>query len=245
MHLKSTQVTICNILPPLLTVLGCVTATLIIANHHFLIFGLNELEVIIGDLYKPHHNIFFAPYISGINFYALIYLIFLSSMPLLHLINKIHRRKTGSDAITSIHSTALPLVFTLFFLFTILQTIGLVNDAQKEFRIYAGKSIEEKYVAITGKQIYLFVRYCRQTLPGFHNARLLTDMDLSKDPGMITHRVLAYFLYPIDIRNIRNGPVDSLILFANRNAIANVPEDFEIRGIFDQSSVVAVKRNIP
>ncbi len=197
-----------------------------------------------AEFYKPHYNICLPPYIAGNNFYVFVYLAFLIVVPSVHLIRRFHNHKMHSKA-SGILTTALFTAFALFYLLSVLQTISQIDNARAEFKIFTNKSNDEKNIAIAGKKLYGFVQYCRKILPGVHNAQFLTDMDLSNDPGMITQRMLAYYLYPIDIRNVRNDPLDSLIVFAKKDAVANVPDDFRIIGVFDQSSVIAIKKVDP
>src|SRR3989338_5403853 len=227
-----------DIIPPLFIVWTCDITTLAIFIPYLRGSTLDGIKVIVDGFYNPNQNIFFPPYIAGINPYALIYLIFFTSLPFLHFIHKLRGRKTDRRTGSPIFATALHAGFTLFCLLTVLQTTSLINYARVEFGTFAGKSGEKKNTAIAGKKLCSFIQYCREILPGFHNAQLLTDMDLSNDPGMITQRMLAYYLYPIDIRNVRGGrPVDSILVFDKADAVASVPDDFKVIGTFDQSSV--------
>lgn len=200
---------------------------------------------LLNEFYKPHHNISLPPYIAGTNAYALMYFIFFLSLLPLHLIRRLCGKRRDAQVDSPIFATALHTTFALFCLLAALQTISQINYARVEFRTFAGKSGDEKNAAIAGEKLYSFIQYCRKILPGAHNARFLMDMDLSNDPGMITHRMLAYYLYPIDIRGVRSGPIDSLIIFAKKDAVAGVPDDFKIIGTFDPSSVIAVKKGAP
>ena len=103
--------------------------------------------------------------------------------------------------------------------------------------------MEKKYFTLEDPDSYRFAKYCQRLLPGQHSAKLITGLDTSRDPGMLIHRKLAYFLYPIDIRNIRKEPVDSLIIFAVKDATQLVPEDFQISGKYNESSLIAVKKS--
>lgn len=234
-----------DILPCLLTMLMCTVITLTALNYNFQSLGLNEIATVVRNLYRPHENIFFAPSLAGINFYIFIYVVLLLSLILLTFINGIRNRHKKDKTPGSIFPPLPILLVIMFPLVTIVQTTGQVYHARKEFALFADKTMEEKYAVVAGPRIHSFARYCRRILPGSHNARFLTDMDMSKDPGMISHRMLAYFLYPIDIRGVRDGRTDSLIIFDKKNAVASILDDFRILGTFDQYSIVAIRKDTP
>lgn len=234
-----------NILPPLLTILMCAVITLTALDHYFHSSGSKELAAAVKNFYKPHENIFFAPSLAGINFYIFIYAVLLLSLIFLAFINSIRTRRKKSNPPESIFSLLPILLVIMFSLVTITQTIGQAYYAKREFVLFTDKTMEEKYAVVTGPRIHSFVRYCRKILPGFHNANFLTGMDRSKDPGMISHRMLTYFLYPIDVRGVRGGRTDSLIVFYKEDAVASIPDDFRILGTFDQYSVVAIRKDTP
>lgn len=67
-------------------------------------------------------------------------------------------------------------------------------------------------------------------------------MNLEKDPGMLTHRMLAYFLYPIDIRKIHEEDLDTILIFAKHNAKESIPDGFHAVFVFDENHLIAVKK---
>ena len=110
-----------------------------------------------------------------------------------------------------------------------------------EHKHYAAKPIDEKYYGIL-KTVHDYAVFCRRNLPGKHSAQFISDLDVSKDPGMSTHRAVAYYLYPIDIRNIRQEPKDSLVVFKKNNPVQSVPDDFRVIGMFGETNLLAVKQ---
>ena len=71
-------------------------------------------------------------------------------------------------------------------------------------------------------------------------------MDITRPLEMTLHRRLAYHLYPINIRNHPDGDkLDCLILFAKKNAIEHIPDDYVIRYQYDAQNILAVRREIP
>ncbi len=73
------------------------------------------------------------------------------------------------------------------------------------------------------------------------SAEFVTDMDISHDPGMLEHRSLAFFLYPVDIRNIYDANRDAWIAYQKKNAAETVPEGYQIIYQYDERNLIAVK----
>lgn len=212
-----------------------------VIGHHPDTNAQHSLVRSIQNLYNPHHNISPAPHIRGVNFYVYVYLVLFLSAISLRLIAKCSHPET--QKVSTPVSILFQCTMILYALTINAQTFSLLRHALNEFRVYAEKSTEEKYAHIISGKAYTFARYCRSLLHGPHRADFITDMDLANDPGMITHRMLAYHLYPIDIRGIREEAADSLILFKKKNAVASVPENFEIIGRFDEDSLIAAPKN--
>lgn len=121
----------------------------------------------------------------------------------------------------------------------LFQTMNQARYLMAMYQGYHGKTIEERRSPLLRK-ISLFAQYCQERLPGQHNARFLSDLDLSNDPGMFIHRALAYYLYPIDIRDIRKGDKDSLIIH-KANAVQHIPEGYTLVGQWNEYAAVAIK----
>ena len=195
---------------------------------------LNLLSETIQNIYKPHPNTLFQVSVGPTPFLVYIYAVFFLS----YLWSILLRRKNSESTLRM----AAPLIFSAYLLVISFQLAGIFFSAQREFSIYHGKSTQEKYAAVIGGKTYVFAQYCKRNLPGSHNAEFMTDSDLSRDPGMINHRMLAYFLYPIDIRNVRNESKDSLIIFKKKDALSYVPAEYKVIGMFDSNNLIAVKR---
>lgn len=239
---QSNDKKICQCISYLLIVPFCTVIVIALSGAYFNFTPSDFLVKVTNNLYQPHHNIFRPAFIAGINFYGYVYLIFFLSFVLSCGMNLVLRRKKADIEPKApsviLHST---MIATYALVITI-QTMSFLKYAHKELRTFSGKSTEEKYASVIGGKTFIFAQYCKAVLSGAHNAEFMTDMDLSQDPGMLTHRMLAYYLYPIDIRKIRGGSSDSLIIFAKRNAVKNVPEDFEILAVYNNENVIAVKK---
>jgi hypothetical protein len=135
------------------------------------------------------------------------------------------------------------VAFTAFCILLIFQTSGQMGRFVSEYKSVAAKPIKERYPPLL-KDPYAYALFCQEHLSGKHSADFISDMDVSRDPGMYVHRALVYFLYPIDIRNIRRKPADSLIIFEKNNPIQSVPDGFKIVGFFNGRNVFAIKQEI-
>ncbi len=132
----------------------------------------------------------------------------------------------------------------VYFLLISFQSLNQLKVFAVEWQAFAGKTLAQKNQAILGKT-YKFAQLCRQAWPGYHRAELITDLDMSRDPGMYMHRALSYHLYPLDIRGLHGpGSPDALIIFFKKNAGDYVPEDFEAVGTLDSENIFAVRKGL-
>lgn len=121
-----------------------------------------------------------------------------------------------------------------------LQTTGQTYYFIREFRRIDGKKTADRYPGAL-REIVDFAGFCKQKLPGKHSCQLITDLDMSRDPGMFFHRTLAYHLYPIDIRDIRRSPADCAIVFIAQNPQSRVPKDYDVIESWGEKSLLAIK----
>ena len=185
-------------------------------------------------LYVPHHNSFSIGLLAGRAINTWIYLMLLLSVAFALGVNYFRGKSEKTSTIISF------VLGIYFFHWVLFQTIGQFSFFTKE-----SNAVSLQEINPIQKQISQFAQFCQQLIPGEHRARLITGLDLSKDPGMIMRNALAYYLYPIDIRKIRKkDPVDYLIIFAKKDARKNVPENYIILGEYDSSNILAVKRNV-
>lgn len=198
---------------------------------------------LITSLYNPSNNVCIIKDIAGVHSYFYIYITMICSIAsiyLLKLISPLIKRKLKSKSVI-IPVTSIAIILTIS-----LQTISHVDYFAEEIHFYSNKTLEEKYM-----DIYPFVspfQYADNTnkyLTGKHHAQLITDLDMTKDPGMLIYRALAYFLYPIDIRVDLESPKDCLIVFHKKDAIKSVPEDYEILARVGEKYLLAKKKAFP
>ena len=188
--------------------------------------------------FKPDPNIFNPGLINGINIMVLFYAAIVCAMVLWLLFKTVLRKHKHSP---SLYSVLFSLCATMFFLHTAWQGVGTCRYLQDIFCAFASKTPEQKY-SLFAREEYLFAQLCHRLLPGPHSAQFVFGQDVSRDPGMIKRNALAYFLYPIDIRDIRSEEKDSLIIYKHQDARALVPPNYTIIGLYNEDSVIAVKR---
>ncbi len=127
-----------------------------------------------------------------------------------------------------------------FLIIITLQTIGQTYYFTHEFQWINGGKTTDRYPRAL-KEIVDFAGFCKQKLPGKHSCQLITDLDISHDPGMFFHRTLAYHLYPIDIRDIHRSPADCAIVFIAQDPRSRVPEGYDVVGSWGEKGLLAIK----
>jgi hypothetical protein len=191
------------------------------------------------NLYLPNHNIFPAGYLFNINIEVLFYDILIFCSYVAYIVTK--RRKDFQEK-GGFFPIFYPVLISVFCVYTLFQTAGQLRLWGSCYHFLHGKPSEQKGIEFYGPP-FQFAAECRRLLPGAHIGLLLTDMDITIDPGMLTQRILAYFLYPIDIRGIHAGTPDCLILYNKKNAAKNIPPGYVLLKKIDDDKLIAVKEN--
>jgi hypothetical protein len=193
----------------------------------------------LNAFYIPHHNSCLSGNIGRFNINLYFYLVIFFSILTFVLFRKSfwksHPHLKPADGIQRI-------IIIVFGGMMIFQTMNQTQYFTAEFKTYYGKPLEARLLGPL-KETYDFARYCKKLLPGAHNAELITSLDTSKDPGMFTHRALAYYLYPIDIRGIHQGEKNVLIGFKKKGILNHIPKGYQLISSTDESNIIAVKWN--
>lgn len=220
-------------------VLFCFMGLVILIAHASGFSIQKTLKELTTNFYLPSINIFLPGEIAGILWPILFYVVFSLSFIITYLLEKSGVIKYPRPAF---RQKIITVTMAALFCQTALQSLNLAKYCRTSTKIFAGKASGEKYLSLVKEEPYQYATIARQALPGIHRAELITDMNLTCDPGVTTHRVLAYFLFPIDIRNIYDGPKDTLVMFNKKNARAHVPADYKIIKIFDDANLIATKK---
>lgn len=103
-------------------------------------------------------------------------------------------------------------LFFCFFLLVILQQYSRYHILNKDLEI-AGKSSEHEKKLALFKAEYAFATMATNRVSGWHQADFLTDLDCNKDPCMVSHRIIKFFLYPsISLINVNKTKKDTKVL---------------------------------
>ncbi len=172
----------------------------------------------------------FTGQVGGVGVNAYIYLILLLSICGVYLFK--HPRAVFAVKVTS----GIVLVLAL-----ILQLSGRLIYFNKEYPYYTSQNINQRYLPYL-RPLYRFAEDCRHRLPGKHQGTFLTGMDMSQEvPGKFIYEVLSYYLYPIDIRDVREEDKDCLVVFAKDNPSKNVPKGYRII-LKEKNNLLAIKQ---
>ena len=180
-------------------------------------------------------NIFLSGHLAGLSINYFYYILAFLSTFFIVLFQKRISKNSQKNTFTILLSISLIVCFFYTIGQSYYQTNMLMNDRHN----LKGKTFPERVHNLNG-DVYLFALNCSKNLPGTHNATLITDLNY-QGIDMFYHRRLAYFLYPIDIREIRDGQKDCLIIYEKENAIKHVPQDYKIIYKHNDKSLLAYK----
>ena len=135
----------------------------------------------------------------------------------------------------------------LSFFLVLIAVVSLIQTTQhlKDFwdirKAFKGRGAVEKRLILFGKS-YGFSLGCKRQVQGKCIARLITDLDLSRKPGMSEHRFLRYYLYPISIEaHPPEDEPDCLVFYQKKDALNNIPPGYTVKYQLDEQSLLAVK----
>src|SRR3989338_155818 len=227
-----------------LIILGCFMATFYFWQSQILHTSLPDLlKQMKNETYFPHYNGFYAGKIAGDNILELYYHFLLTFLVVTLFVHGILSIKNKWKLPASPLYIVTVVGLAGLFLMTGLQQVRRREAWDKEAFLFEDKTVEQKNLLVFG-QLYAFSRICQQALPGRHQAELITDLDLRKEPFMFAHRILAYYLYPkLSIRFQNNHPKDCLILFYKTNPLSAIPADYRIlMATEDQNYILAIRK---
>lgn len=190
--------------------------------------------------YIPNYNSFSVGTIGDLNAYSCIYAILFLSIIIVYVFKRtLWRSRKEMDLLILLRG----VVWGIFFITLILQAAGQTRFFVDEIKYRQNKAVTERYPTIL-RETVSFARFCQSRLPAKSNCQFISDLDLSRDPGMFLNRFLAYHLYPVDIRGIRRDQNTSgcLIVFAAKNPDSHVPLGYDIVGHWGPHNLVAVKQ---
>ncbi len=198
---------------------------------------MNQMQDILRSFYHPTVNSFFSAEIFHININIVLLCLFLLVTISFYVGQSVLSRKWPRMFLSPWMFKGL---FGIFILYSCCQLPGMHYYFKKGLA-FSEKPERERTAALFGDR-YLFPEKAREMLPDGCRADLETDLNVSADPGMLHHRVLSYFLYPIDIRGVQDGPKNCMIFFQKEGAAARVPEDYDVLFMYNSENLLAVKK---
>jgi len=204
------------------------------------IFELTPLYFIkklLTTLYRPHYNHCFAGTLEGNNIFLYIYGIIIITSACVFCLRKKLFRPQFPIPVSSILKYVTCSVFCIVLtLQTVNQAIYFAFERQKYSQKSTGEKLPTQLSILSDSAAYF-----QSILPGKHSADFISDLDISRDPGMLIYSAFAYYLYPIDIRDIRREPKDILIVLEKNDPLKSIPDDYIIIGNIDQKYFLARK----
>ncbi|MCD4779308.1 MAG: hypothetical protein K8S27_01995 [Candidatus Omnitrophica bacterium] len=218
---------------------------------YFLRTKVSLPDLLLFNLYVPGNNIILAPVINGHEFYKYFYFTYLSTLLILFISRFLGAFKVHHRNLAFLFVNPLMILFASFCCFQLLSLH--VFHLNKLFQ-YFGQSAEFKNAQIlidstydqdlplkTTYDDYRFLLEGKKRLTETHIPELLTDYDLSVDPGMYIHRFISFHLYPLDLRHIKGKEANCYILFHKNNAIDHIPEGYVPLYVHGKSHIIAVR----
>lgn len=144
-------------------------------------------------------------------------------------------------------SIVLCIGLCLFLSVLSLQFVKITKIFQGEYKAFHGLQEEQKkfslykqYHPLMGHS-YQFAQNCTKHLPGQHYGQLISPLDVRRDRDLTFYTILAYYLYPIDIKVDKKHPRDCFIVFLEKNPRLKLPEGAKVIFTYNQSSLLAIK----
>ncbi len=196
---------------------------------------------LIDSFYVPHYNCCTIGITNGIYIYSFFYLAGIAVI-IYYLISSYLLKENTPSTQAKFKNFTHKALWGILITLIIFQTIAQIRFFTDELDFYHNRRISQRYPG-RFQELVDFSLFCKSILPGKHTAQLITDLDFNKDfPGLFTTWVLGYFLYPIDIKNIREGePKDCLIIFMKKDPYQNIPVDYKVIGKFN-NHLLAIKK---
>ncbi len=145
----------------------------------------------------------------------------------------------------SIREAIFNIILAFFFIISAFQFVGravsLKKDIQKRDYLSKNSSVEKVIFGFP----YSFAIEAKKHLPKTCKAAIISDSNFSDDLSMTNHRILIYFMLPVNIRSHeKNDNPDCVILFMKKNAKEHIPEGYLIKYQYDENNLVALRGDL-
>lgn len=200
------------------------------------------IDFLLETSFTPHQNIILYGEFNYVPLPVFLYAAIVISTTILWLSNRlIHSINPKLFGPNNLKNSLLMSALTVLFFLLMIQTISISKAWKKNIQRFSKKTEIEQFHGTKLQQSLIMADFCNKLTSGPHKAIFETDLDTTRDPGMMLHRSLAYYLYPIDIRGIHQGNPDLWIAFNKNEAIKYVPDGYKILGILDNRNMIAIK----
>ena len=164
-------------------------------------------------LYAPNSDLCVLERYKNVHIYSFLYILIVFVVSGLYIVATIKFVFKKLSFIRSIKKYILLFLFFSFFLLAILQQYSRYHIVNNDLGIAKKRSEHEKKLALF-KAEYAFATKAINATSGWHQADFLTDLNCNKDPCIVNHRIIKFFLYPtISLDNVNQAKKDAKVLF--------------------------------
>lgn len=179
---------------------------------------------------------------ANTNLYVFFYLFFLCALLSAILLNIVTGRFLKWPNFLKNPKTLLALGICGLLLATAADAVKTFKLFQYEKTLLTQKTEPERKTAFYG-EVFTFAQYCHRHLPGRHQALLVSDLNFQETIPMTLHRHLRYQIYPISIQKNITDDHDSLIFFFKKNPHNHIPPGYTALPAFNETCLIAVRKN--
>ncbi|MBZ0306856.1 MAG: hypothetical protein K8I82_12375 [Anaerolineae bacterium] len=198
------------------------------------------LRVIAKTSYNTHQNIIFYLTINRFPLTSYIYIAICCGALAMGIFNFILERILPDRfPVPSPLENLKYFTVILLCVLNIMQLFSIRQSWKKADAIFSSANIYERTSFSRPKQIAEAYRLAAGDI--HYRAQFVSDMDMSRDPGMLEHRSFAFFLYPIDVRNIYQKDFDAWIAYEKDAAESLVPDGYKILHKYNARNVLAIR----
>lgn len=91
------------------------------------------------------------------------------------------------------------------------------------------------------RQVIYFAQFCKHYIKEDQQADLIISEELLEKEGSYLHRCLAYHLYPVDVKHLRQKESRYVIVYAEDNLFEYVPNGYKVLDHWENVGLIAEK----
>ncbi|MCA9393227.1 MAG: hypothetical protein KC900_03400 [Candidatus Omnitrophica bacterium] len=199
------------------------------------------LRIIAETSFVAHQNIIFYININRYPLPSYLYIGILAATFGVGLLTKVFAGRIPPQySDRSLFSHLRYVIVVMIVLINIMQLLGINTFWQNLGGMFTGPGKYENSPLARPKRVAQAYRDALRDQP--LSGIFASDMNIDEDPGMLEHRSFAYFLYPVDIRNVYNQERTVWVAYELRDSASKVPEGFKIFYQYDENNLIAIKQ---